>query len=481
MKNIINVMNYGVVGDGVTNDTVAIQSAIDYASNNNLGIYFPSGRYLYNTIHTKNCKYIEGDGESTKMISNYTQGLVIDSDDTQINNMFFCRENTSIKQYAVVINKKYRCKIINCRFNKIGIGDVGAGVYIKDIGTSQHGQDDGCLISNCYFTQCYHGIEVGNNGVYVTINGCNFNKHCGWAIWSETGNVLIDGCSIVKCDNGIYLGNDGNGGHSSITACNINHIFTDNNGVYTSGYALYFKNIILSEIISSCAIYDAKIYWEECSGILVTNCTLAIVDFEFINTINSSINNNIFYKAYGHTISKNTNSFVEWWNNKVYDKTVSAGHNELSEEGKGHRFIGTTLGQTIEDSANSVLAITGEVKISNCTNYTLWKDAVYICADNRIVNQGQGGNRIKVNVSFVATIPTVVSGAKNNILAYLNYGTKRVYFSICALENDKTFYFSLLGEIAMEYGDEIQILVQNKTGQPLTILTNPSVVEFEGM
>ncbi len=42
----INVLDYGAVGDGVTNSTAAIQAAINAAAVNNQLLYFPTGTYL---------------------------------------------------------------------------------------------------------------------------------------------------------------------------------------------------------------------------------------------------------------------------------------------------------------------------------------------------------------------------------------------------------------------------------------------------
>ena len=51
VHSFLNVVNYGIVGDGVTNNTQKIRELIELAEKNGGGtIYFPPGKFLTGTI-----------------------------------------------------------------------------------------------------------------------------------------------------------------------------------------------------------------------------------------------------------------------------------------------------------------------------------------------------------------------------------------------------------------------------------------------
>ena len=62
LRETVSVKDFGAVGDGVANDTAAIQAAIN--ANPNKRIYLPSGNYLVSTIEINSCKLF-GEGDST--------------------------------------------------------------------------------------------------------------------------------------------------------------------------------------------------------------------------------------------------------------------------------------------------------------------------------------------------------------------------------------------------------------------------------
>lgn len=74
---VFNVKNYGAIGDGVTNDTTAIQAAIAAACSHTVNgqsvggtVYFPAGNYKFTstlTITTSNV-YLKGDGPGASFL-----------------------------------------------------------------------------------------------------------------------------------------------------------------------------------------------------------------------------------------------------------------------------------------------------------------------------------------------------------------------------------------------------------------------------
>jgi hypothetical protein len=83
-KEYISVKDYGAVGDGVTDDTTAIQAAFTYASGKQIGIYVPGGRYLVTsaltlnvTGSTSNAIWGDGNGVSVIMLNTGGNGINI--------------------------------------------------------------------------------------------------------------------------------------------------------------------------------------------------------------------------------------------------------------------------------------------------------------------------------------------------------------------------------------------------------------------
>ena len=60
----VNVLDYGAVGDEITDNTASLRAAVTAAANANLTVYIPDGTYLYSSITVPSGKAISLFGSS---------------------------------------------------------------------------------------------------------------------------------------------------------------------------------------------------------------------------------------------------------------------------------------------------------------------------------------------------------------------------------------------------------------------------------
>jgi hypothetical protein len=69
LKDVVSVKDFGAVGDGSTNDTTAIQAAIDYANTNGKLLVFPTATYAVTTLTTYSYTKIDGQNSTLAQLS----------------------------------------------------------------------------------------------------------------------------------------------------------------------------------------------------------------------------------------------------------------------------------------------------------------------------------------------------------------------------------------------------------------------------
>lgn len=80
LRESVSVKDFGAVGDGVTDDTAALQNAINYVIANNKVLRIPAGTYLYsslNAITTSNVSIL-GDGSGDTVLKFTGTGIALD-------------------------------------------------------------------------------------------------------------------------------------------------------------------------------------------------------------------------------------------------------------------------------------------------------------------------------------------------------------------------------------------------------------------
>ena len=201
---ILNVKDYGAVGDGVTNDFAAINAAISDANTKGLTtIYFPNGNYNCGdgqfVINSSNIQFVGG-ANSTLISDGLTSGAFIEivsqfsllqydfarvplknlcirgnyfndtlsagvigvkmGEDTTYIAPHSMLENVVIRNFAVglLLSSAYKTTYLNCSFiaNNRGITIPSAGVQ----------QAIPCTFISCYF-------ECNNMGIYGLSGGFN--------------------------------------------------------------------------------------------------------------------------------------------------------------------------------------------------------------------------------------------------------------------------------------------------------------------
>ena len=247
---IINVRQYGARGNGTTDDTRAIQAAINAASiSKGSTVYFPSGIYLIGS-YSKKANYLEN--FCLNINSGITFRGVGSSSVIKLNNHLFDKTDTMANAHIF-----YGIGIKDVQFMKMTIDmngamnlvpkdiiknnmalfiDGGSNIYINEItikncsGSNMiavKGRGSNLQIKNSFFL---------NGGNYVGIPEPNTNQVDFSFIYSEWDSTSIINNHIEQEDVDIALGNYTGGIelHGSFSIAKGNTIIGCNPGVYIS-------------------------------------------------------------------------------------------------------------------------------------------------------------------------------------------------------------------------------------------------------
>jgi hypothetical protein len=244
LKDVVSVKDFGAVGDGVADDTAAINAALT-ASN---AVFFPAGTYLTSGNHNIQHKSLYGVSQDRSIIK-----------------LSGANTNTSLLVNSASISTPW--------------GD-GGGCILQNLGFQ--GNWNGSTVNSTTDISSIGALLKWWSGAYVRVNNCDFSYSFGFGIFCyRLGYSFFNGLHVyVTGKNGMHIAapNDDSVTSSSINYCSVHSCRGRSVSATTGGNAIYLAN---------------------CSSVSVNHCTVEDIDDGV--RIDGSISNHSISLYYLHS------------------------------------------------------------------------------------------------------------------------------------------------------------------------------------
>ena len=196
---VVNVKDFGAVGDGVVDDTAAFAAVITAAKNTKKSVYVPCGTYLVDSITYTSTSYsdqfsIYGDGRHQTIIRKrvtsssalFTIGSVSATNfmaNISVEGITFDGLNTTTEA-AVRSYNLVRSRFSNCGFINSSIGrDVFGGIA--------------CFETDCFYSTNGTGLKMQN---FAGAAGGDYPN-----LWAFTNAIIVDNTTVGANIDGGWL------------------------------------------------------------------------------------------------------------------------------------------------------------------------------------------------------------------------------------------------------------------------------------
>lgn len=235
LRDTVSVKDFGAVGDGVTNDTAAIQAAM--TATNSLGggtLYFPVGTYLVaSTITATTGVKFAGAGPNVSVIkttSATADVIKFDAESCGVDGLGFASSITRTGGSFIYVTLNGS----NCRINNFRMTGYYIGIYGTN--SSTYWISEGLMygpVANARGIQLTGTVAGGGNDIYinkVTMSaGANVASAAGINL-INTGAVNITDCDIIRHGKCLLI-NPGSSQFVAYVYANNSYFDTATNGV----------------------------------------------------------------------------------------------------------------------------------------------------------------------------------------------------------------------------------------------------------
>lgn len=296
MGEIVSVKDFGATGDGVTDDTAAIQAALDYAALVFATVLLPRGDYrTSDALVLSSTTGLRGEGLDQSSIRYYGVG------------------GSAIELAGTVLLGKVKCSLEGFAIYDNGSGVNGINMSYCHYSVLRHlrifGFTIGLTISNCWnneyeFIITESNTQDGINLSSVDANALNFVSCLGTGngragFYAEGGrSVLCSGCTWeANTQYGVYLAGGASGKPLNIT---FHENYIEGNGTFE-----FYSDSATAHIPSGIIIRDC--YFEflpakAVTAIRIADISVAVIDGCTFDNLGGAYTNSL-YMAAGGSIS----------------------------------------------------------------------------------------------------------------------------------------------------------------------------------
>jgi len=239
---LVNIVEYGAVGNGTTDCTTAINNALAALGAGYKTLYIPQGRFKITagiTFPTLTNANIFSEGEIVIGANNVTAFTFVNLNKFSINGLLLITNDGGYTNSKGLSFTAGSDTIQNLNVSNITCTNLSTALFCGAVGFSPK------IFSDLIFSNC--GVAIENRGEYNLFNNVNITA-CSYGILNYGGNNSYSNGTVKTCNYGLIVGtfNVGNPDHSGIFNFTFNH---------NINVPIICAYINLSWTISNCIFY----------------------------------------------------------------------------------------------------------------------------------------------------------------------------------------------------------------------------------